>query len=353
MTQPPNPGEYPQGQPGGYQPPQQGGYQPPQQPGQPQPGGYQPPQQPGQPQPGGYQPPQQPGSYQPGGYQPPQPGQPGGYQPPPASGGPDFGKQPGEGYQQPGYQQPGYPQGGVPGDTSYSVGDAFNWAWNKFTKNAGPLVLATLAYAVAFAIVGAIFGFLISSLTTTTETQSGSIYGSSYSYEVTTSNFGAGAIIVTIIAALVFFVLGGAIISAFFSGIFDIAEGREVSVGSFFKPRNLGNVILASVLVGIITYIGFLLCIIPGIIAAFLLWFTTVAVVGRGISAVDGIKTSYNLVRARLGDSILAALLSYVIILVGTVLCYVGLLVAAPLAALFQVYTFRRLSGESIAPLTP
>ena len=42
-----------------------------------------------------------------------------------------------------------------------------------------------------------------------------------------------------------------------------------------------------------------------------------------------------------------------VILAVGSFLCYVGLLVAAPLAILFQVYAYRRLTGGQVAPLTP
>jgi uncharacterized membrane protein len=40
------------------------------------------------------------------------------------------------------------------------------------------------------------------------------------------------------------------------------------------------------------------------------------------------------------------------LVLIGAILCGVGLLVTFPLALLVQVYTYRRLAGGPIAPLT-
>ena len=45
-------------------------------------------------------------------------------------------------------------------------------------------------------------------------------------------------------------------------------------------------------------------------------------------------------------------LTSTAITLVGALLCGVGLLVAAPVAYLLQVYAYRRLSGGALAPAT-
>ncbi|MBV9723370.1 MAG: hypothetical protein JO082_15820, partial [Mycobacterium sp.] len=41
------------------------------------------------------------------------------------------------------------------------------------------------------------------------------------------------------------------------------------------------------------------------------------------------------------------------VLIVGAFLCGVGLIVAAPVALLLLVYTYRRLSGGAIAPRTP
>ncbi|MGB8503208.1 MAG: hypothetical protein WCE29_13365, partial [Mycobacterium sp.] len=83
---------------------------------------------------------EQPPGPPPGSYPPPPPPQGGGYQTPPPQGG--YPASAGG---------PGY--GGYNAEQPYSVGDAFSWAWNKFTKNAGPLIIASLVYGLVISII--------------------------------------------------------------------------------------------------------------------------------------------------------------------------------------------------------
>jgi uncharacterized membrane protein len=41
------------------------------------------------------------------------------------------------------------------------------------------------------------------------------------------------------------------------------------------------------------------------------------------------------------------------LLLIGAIICGLGLLVTVPLALLIQVFTYRRLAGGPIAPVTP
>ena len=80
--------------------------------------------------------------------------------------------------------------------------------------------------------------------------------------------------------------------------ILDIANGQQVSMGSFFRPRYIGNVIIAGLIVGIVTTIGFILCIVPGVIASIMLMFTVVTLLDRNLSPVDAVKSSFDLSKA-------------------------------------------------------
>jgi uncharacterized membrane protein len=330
---PPPPGGYPPpgqrlpppGQ-GGYPPPgQQGGYPPPPPPG----GGYPPPQQ------GGYPPPPPPSGY-------PPPPQQGGY-PPPPQGAPGYPPAPG-----------GYPPAGPPGyggAQPYNVGEAFSWAWNKFTKNAGPLIIATLVYGLILIVLQVIVNLLQAAVSPGVSDYSSS--GSGFSYSWSTTSMGLGGILISIVGWFVSLIVGAAIQSGYISGVLDIANGQQVSVGSFFRPRNIGQVIVAGLIVGIITTIGFFLCIIPGVIASIMLVFTVVALLDRNLSAVDAVKTSFNLSKANFGNVFVTWLAMVATAFVGALLCGVGLIVAVPVAALILVYAWRRLSGGQVAPLTP
>jgi uncharacterized membrane protein len=323
---PPPPGGYPPPGQGGYPPPgQQGGYPPP-----PPPGGYPPP-----PQQGGYPPPRPPSGYPPpphqGGYPPPPPGAPG-Y--PPA--------------------QSGYPAVGSPGyggAQPYNVGEAFSWAWNKFTKNAGPLIIATLVYGLILIVLQVIVNLVQAAVSPGVSDYSSS--GSGFSYSWSTTSMGLGGILISIVGWFVSLIVGAAIQSGYISGVLDIANGQQVSVGSFFRPRNIGQVIVAGLIVGVITTIGLILCIIPGVIASIMLVFTVVALLDRNMSPVDAVKTSFDLSKANFGNVFVTWLAMVATAVVGALLCGIGLIVAVPVASLILVYAWRRLSGGQVAPLTP
>lgn len=312
---PPPPGNYPPPPPGGSYPPPPppGGYPPP-----PPPGGYPPP-----PPPGGYPPPPPGAGYPPpqGGYPPPQ-GYPGGYLP----AGPGFG-----------------------GPPSYSVGDAFSWAWGKFTANAAALIVPTLVYALIVIALQALFGILSAAVAPEATSYTADENGFAFSYNVS----GPASLAITILGYIVALVVGGAIQSAYYGGMLDVADGRPVTIGTFFRPRSVGSVIIASLIVGVLTSIGFALCILPGFVVAIFTLFTVIALLDRNLSPIDAIKTSFDIAKNNFVQVLLTLLVVFVVVAVGVLLCGVGLLVAGPVAALIEVYAYRKLSGGQVAELNP
>jgi uncharacterized membrane protein len=309
-------------------------------------GGYPPPPPPG----GGYPPPPPPG----GGYPPPPPSGPGGYPPPPPPQQAGYPPQQG-GYppQQGGYLAPGqYPSAGpgYPGGQAFNIGEAFSWAWNKFSKNAAALIVPTLVYLAIIFAIQLIFG-VVSALVDSPDATSYTSDGSSFSFAYNMSSPASFAI--TVLGWIVALIVGGAIQSAYYNGILDIANGQPVTIGSFFKPRNVGNVIIASVIVGILTSIGFALCFLPGVAVAIFTLFTVIALLDRNLSPINAIKTSVDIAKNNFVQVLLTVLVVLALAIVGTLLCFVGLLAAIPLVALIEVYAYRRLTGGQVAPLTP
>ena len=297
MTQPPNPGEYPPPSPGSPGAAPHGGYgAPPPPPGW----GYPPPP------PGGYPPPPPPG---------------GGYAPPP----------------------PGY------GVSRYSIGEGLSWAWQKFTKNPVPLIVATLV----FWLIGVALNYLLGLATDAVSPETITAYDSGDGLIETTTRITTGAgLAVFLLGAVVQILVKGAIASAGYGGLLDIANGDKVSVGSFFRPRNIVAVVVAALIVDILTIFGLVLLILPGLAVLLFTWFSAVAIVDRNLSPIDGIRASFDIVKANFGQVLLAALTFLALQLVGLLLCVVGLLVTIPVAYLFMVYTYRKLSGGTVAPVT-
>jgi uncharacterized membrane protein len=325
---PPPPGYGPP--PPGYGPPPPGYGPPPPGYGPPPPGyGAPPPPPPGYgPPPGGYGPPGPPGP-PPQGYNPP-----GGPPPPP-----------------PGYPpQPGYGVApGGPTTPQFSVGAAISWAWNKFTQNAMALTVAVVAYGVVLTILGLVAGFVPVALGNHSSSTSTDSYGNTA--ESVNVTFGAASIIVMVLAYLLIFVAGVYTHAGLLSGSLDIADGKPVTIGSFFKPRNLGRVFLTALLIAVGVWIGTILLIIPGLIFAFLAQFAIPFVIDRSLSPVDSLKASIATARSNVGGALLSFLVQYAAILIGELLCGVGLIVAFPVAVLISVYTYRKLSGGRVVPL--
>ncbi len=75
-----------------------------------------------------------------------------------------------------------------------------------------------------------------------------------FSFAASSDNLGVAGTIVMFVGGIVMLILSGWIAAAYTSGLLDIANGQPVTIGSFFKPRNVTNVVLATVIVGAITF---------------------------------------------------------------------------------------------------
>jgi len=110
-----------------------------------------------------------------------------------------------------------------------------------------------------------------------------------------------------------FFIIGviGMILGLIAHGM-TVAMAREaldtgstsINSGLSIAAGRLGELVVASILVGIIVFVGFMLLVIPGLIAAFFLMFTFVSVIVDNAGPVGAMKKSYETVRANMNDSI-------------------------------------------------
>ncbi|WP_217695285.1 hypothetical protein, partial [Mycobacterium sp. IS-2888] len=247
--------------------------------------------------------------------------------------------------------QPGY--GGAPGGPAspqFNVGEAVTWAWNKFSQNAVALIVPVVVYVVALVIFGLVAGLLPVVFGQSTSSTYTDPYGNTASNVAVT--YSAASYVVLFIGYVLLFLTAIYMTAALASGCLDIADGKPVTVGTFFKVRNLGAVVLTSILLAIGVMIGSLLCIIPGLIFGFLAMFAIPFAIDRSLSPIDSIKASIATTRSNIGGALLSWLVQYAVVLVGELLCGIGLIVAFPIAQLIQIYTYRKLSGGQVVPAT-
>ena len=240
----------------------------------------------------------------------------------------------------------GYPAAGGP-DTSIDVVESFKWGWKKFTENVGPILIAVLIYLVATAVVVGVWYAIVAGIflrtSSTTIDDDGTI--SLGSGPNTFAVLIAGALI-TLVSVLLFSIMQ----AGFIQGALRISRGEPLALDSFFRFKNLTAVILASLLVAVLTSVGYALCYLPGVAVAFFAQFTLYYVVDRGTGAIDALKASFQLVSKNVSTTLLLFLGILVVSFIGGLLCFVGTFVALPVALLAQANVFRRLNAEPVVP---
>lgn len=214
---------------------------------------------------------------------------------------------------------PPQPQPPVSGD-AYSAGTAWRYGWDKFVSNIGQVLLAVLVL-VAVNVALNLLGRVVSD-----------------------------ALIVQWVFSLASWVVSMIIGAGIVRFALDITEGKELNAATLLTPVKLGDVIVASLLIGIATFVGLVLCILPGLAVMFFTSFTLYFLMDRPeLGAIDAIKASFEFTKSNAGNVILWFLLSLATWIAGALLCGVGLIAAIPVVLIGTAYTYKRLNNQPVA----
>ncbi len=218
----------------------------------------------------------------------------------------------------------------------FSAAEAIAWGWRKFTENTGAVIIAVLVM-IGVSIVLGFLSTLLGGGFSTADPMSGPLSFDSQ---------GPGALLAQVLQTAVSIVLGGVAARA----ALDVTDGQPFDFFGAFGKVNIVQLIIAGLLVGIATTIGFFLLVIPGLIVVFLTYFTTYAVVDGDTQAVDGIKRSVKLISENVGEALVLAILNILVIIAGAIALCVGLIVAIPVTIFATAYAYRAFNGQPIAP---
>lgn len=235
------------------------------------------------------------------------------------------------------------PSGGEP-----TVGEAISYGWAKFQANVGGLIVAALigfGIMLVLTLIGwiAILGTFIGS--------SGGCDVNETTGRVTCD--GGPGIFVTLIAYALF--LGLVYFGQFLFDMLMIRAGLLTTSGEALEPSKLlntagmGPYLIGAILMTILAVIGFVFCIIPGILVLIFGRFFGYYILDKNMAPVDAIKASFNFVKDNFGKVFLFLLAVMAINWVGAILCYIGLLVTMPLTAIATAYFYKRYDGQPVA----
>jgi phage FluMu protein Com len=227
---------------------------------------------------------------------------------------------------------------GPQGAAALDIGDIFNRTWNIYTRNLAQLIVAglillgvTLALLVPFFIV----------------------LGIALAIAAALADQGSEAIGALIVALLVSAgMLGTAVACAwlhagFFAWLLKVARGQPNTFGDIFSGGPYMLPLLgAGLLSGLATMLGYLLCIVPGVILALVFSQFAWLIVDRGAGAIESLSRSKQLTD---GNKLYLFLLMLLVVVINGVAGLVpfAFVFTMPFIWLLMAVTYLRLSGES------
>lgn len=194
---------------------------------------------------------------------------------------------------------------------TFTIKESLKFGWGKTFENLSFLLITTLC----FMIVGAIFGSLANN----------NSFGFVFRFINTFVNcFGS--------------------FTAVRIGL-KIYKGEKPNFKDIFNINwnTFGLYILASILYMVITGVGFILLIVPGIILAVRLGFFRFILIDEGAKVIDSIKKSFELTRGFFWQLLLLSLVFCIINILGAIIIGIGLLFTIPLTILAVVFVYEKL----------
>ncbi len=212
---------------------------------------------------------------------------------------------------------------------TWHVGDALGYGWARF-KGGGfrPYVVGAVLLALGI-MLASVIGVLLRSRFVGSSTSLG-------------TNLLVGALVLGLMVTVTQVLAAGYLRQALVVVDGGVFRAREV-----LSTDGLGPVVLTSLVIGAGTFVGSLLCYLPGLAVAFLGQWSLYFVVDKGLGPWDAIRASVDLVRSHLTESLVWFVVAGLVVAAGAALLGVGLLLALPVMLVGGAYTFRVITGDA------
>ncbi|HEV7524762.1 MAG TPA: hypothetical protein VGP92_07345 [Acidimicrobiia bacterium] len=209
------------------------------------------------------------------------------------------------------------PPGPPPGTGAPDAGAAISYGWKKFQENVGPMLTVVLIPVAAQIVLSIIGQTAIKSL-----------------------------------AALLLFQILGIVVSAIAGlGLYRMAlmitAGETPSVSKAFQYDRMGPWIIFSVVFGLLTGLGIVLCVIPGLLFLAYFGLAPFFFLDRGMSLGESFSASREAVSSK--GLAFPVLLSIVVGVLGLIACIIGVFVTEAIAYIAVAYLYRYATGQPVA----
>ena len=127
----------------------------------------------------------------------------------------------------------------------------------------------------------------------------------------------------------------------------EFIDGKKPKFSDLLYYKPAVKYFIASIVQGIITVIGFILLIIPGIILAIRLSYVSYLIVDKDLGPVEAIKASWKITKGNAWNLFFFGILVGLINILGVICLLVGLFVTIPLTLLASAFVYRKLLLQS------
>jgi uncharacterized membrane protein len=202
----------------------------------------------------------------------------------------------------------------------FSAGSCIRFGWETFKKRPWFLIGAYILFFVVVGLISAALNLLI--------------------------NYGAVLALVSAVARLAVDMLVGMGTIAFTLKAHDDIE--HLTLMDFWRPYPFWKYVGSTVLFGIISIVGFVLLIVPGIIWSIMFGFAGYLVVDKKMWPIEALKESKRITYGYKWELFWLGILTLLILLLGAVCLLVGIFVAYPVTILAIAHAYRTLEARSM-----
>lgn len=161
---------------------------------------------------------------------------------------------------------------------------------------------------------------------------------------------GVGGFLAFMVSLGMGLVLGMGLIAFFLKAHDDVSA---VELKDLWHPQRFLAFAGTSILVWVLVLVGLILLIVPGVIVALALMFSTYLVIEHGHDPVAALKESARITKGHRWKLFLLSLALGVMNLIGMLLFFIGLFVTVPVALLASAHAYRTLINKDAAIVTP
>jgi len=207
-----------------------------------------------------------------------------------------------------------------------SIGECIRFGWETFTKRPGILIGASVLTMLLPSIPGILFP----------------------APEVVAGVPPPPTTTAEVVAALITVVIG--IFATMGMTTFALRAHDDIAsvkIGDLWNPQPFWRFLGAEILAVIIIFVGFLLLVVPGIIASLGLFFVLFVVIDRGAGPINALKESWRITKGNKWRLFLFALALIGLNLLGLLLLLVGILFTVPVTWLAVTHAYRTLASQA------